>query len=101
MNLIDHLSDVFRQQGNDDNGNPNFVAASQTLDASVLIYSSRVDCVHADAFRVMGGFSRGIVDQEGEEGGEDAENENGEPNSEAEDENGVKAKPKAKKVLLN
>ena len=72
LNLIDHLSDVFRQQENDGNGNPNFIAASQTLDASVIIYSSRVDCVHADAFRVMGGFSRGIVEQEeGEEGEEE------------------------------
>jgi condensin complex subunit 2 len=38
--------------------NPNFQAASCALDASVKIYSCRVDSVHTDAFKVLGGLTR-------------------------------------------
>ena len=37
----------------------NFQRASVTLDAGVSIYSHRVDSMHTDAFRVLGGLSRG------------------------------------------
>ena len=32
--------------------------ASCTLDASTKIYACRVDCVHADTFRMMSGLTR-------------------------------------------
>ena len=40
-------------------GQVNFQRASVTLDAGVSIYSHRVDSMHTDAFRVLGGLSRG------------------------------------------
>ncbi len=59
--------------------------ASCTLDAGVKIYASRVDSVHSETFKVLGGLSRSAapradaVDEDGEEGdGEgDAEGEDG------------------------
>ena len=44
-------------------GQVNFQRASVTLDAGVSIYSHRVDSMHTDAFRVLGGLSRGGAQQ--------------------------------------
>jgi condensin complex subunit 2 len=42
------------------------VKASCTLEAGVKIYSLRVDSVHAEAYKVLGGINRaGRVDNEG------------------------------------
>jgi condensin complex subunit 2 len=38
-------------------GKTNFQMASVTINASVQIYSSRVDSVHSDAYRILGGLS--------------------------------------------
>ena len=54
--LIDHISDLV--QPSTDEGQTNFQRASVTLDAGVVIYAHRVDSVHVDAFRVLGGLSR-------------------------------------------
>lgn len=54
--------------------------ASCTLDASVKIYSCRVDSIHSEAYKVLGGFGRqedaeteagkgGAVDSDDEEAG--------------------------------
>ena len=40
--------------------------ASCTLEAGVKIYSMRVDSVHSEAYKVLGGINR--VGQENEEG---------------------------------
>jgi condensin complex subunit 2 len=54
LNLIDYMEDVLEVSGD----NPNFQTASCTLDASVKIYSCRVDSVHTDAYKVLGGLTR-------------------------------------------
>ena len=55
--LIDYIDDVLK---NDDlnNDETNFQKASCTLDASVKIYSYRVDSVHQTTFKVLGGLNR-------------------------------------------
>jgi len=61
LDLIEHIDDVLEtqeQQSTDPDCNTNFQAASYTLDASVKIYSCRVDAVHNEAYRVLGGLSR-------------------------------------------
>lgn len=47
----------------------NFQRASLTLAAGVVIYSQRVDSVHNDAFKVLGGLSRSIPRGASEEEG--------------------------------
>jgi condensin complex subunit 2 len=80
--LIDHLSDLVKAEKDDDTST-NFQKASCTLDAGVKIYASRVDSVHSETFKVLGGLSRSAAprldeeDGEGEEGGED-DDEDGE-----------------------
>ncbi len=50
----------------------NFQRASCTLDASVKIYSYRVDSVHKDTYKVLGGMNR-----TDDKGAENSDNENG------------------------
>ncbi|CAM6074854.1 unnamed protein product [Sphagnum tenellum] len=57
LKLIDHLSTLV--EGDDeDEDNTNFQKASCTLEAGVRIYSTRVDSVHTEAYKVLGGLSR-------------------------------------------
>ena len=67
--LIDHLSDLVKTEKDEDN-NTNFQKASCTLDAGVKIYASRVDSVHTETFKVLGGLSRSATAQQQEEEGE-------------------------------
>lgn len=73
LNLIDYMGMLFRT----DNANPrksltslgteeemNFHRAGVTLDAGVKIYCSRVDSVHTNAFKVLGGLCRTDGSQE-------------------------------------
>ena len=55
LKLIDHMDEcvLTRDQG----GQLNFQRASCTLDASVQIYSYRVDSVHQSTYKVLGGLS--------------------------------------------
>jgi hypothetical protein len=46
------------QPSREDGDLTNFQRASVTLDASVKIYGSRVDCVHTIAFQTLSGLSR-------------------------------------------
>ena len=71
------LSSVTRSTAGSRGSGPapvNFAKASCTLDASVLLYSGRVDSVHKDAYRMAGGLSRDqppaalTQDDDGEEG---------------------------------
>lgn len=84
LNLIDYMSMLVKNDANEDQlsrtvlfadevGNTpptetNFQLAGVTLDAGVKIYCSRVDSVHKNAFKVLGGLSRS-----GNEGDEDLE----------------------------
>ncbi|XP_034727591.1 condensin complex subunit 2 [Etheostoma cragini] len=75
LHLIDYMADILKQK---DSELTNFKVAAGTLDASTKIYAVRVDAVHADAYRVLGGL--GAETKPGEGHGlmeEDGENEGG------------------------
>ncbi|KAJ1091955.1 hypothetical protein NDU88_005069 [Pleurodeles waltl] len=53
LHLIDYMADILKQK---DSELTNFKIAAGTLDASAKIYAVRVDAVHADVYRVLGGL---------------------------------------------
>uniref|UniRef100_A0A8D2ZEK1 Condensin complex subunit 2 n=1 Tax=Scophthalmus maximus TaxID=52904 RepID=A0A8D2ZEK1_SCOMX len=55
LHLIDYMADILKQK---DSELTNFKVAAGTLDASTKIYAVRVDAVHADAYRVLGGLGK-------------------------------------------
>ncbi|KAG6661209.1 condensin complex subunit 2 isoform X1 [Carya illinoinensis] len=57
LNLIDHLTEIIKVEEEDD-AETNFQKASCTLEAGVKIYSLRVDSVHSEAYKVLGGMNR-------------------------------------------
>ncbi|GLT94088.1 hypothetical protein SLE2022_118480 [Rubroshorea leprosula] len=57
LSLIDHLCDIIKVEEENDT-ETNFQKASCTLEAGVKIYSLRVDSVHSEAYKVLGGISR-------------------------------------------
>ncbi|XP_039847809.1 condensin complex subunit 2-like isoform X3 [Panicum virgatum] len=57
LGLIDHLHEII-QVGEEDDDETNFQKASCTLEAGVKIYSTRVDSVHSEAYKVLGGINR-------------------------------------------
>ncbi|XP_027064801.1 condensin complex subunit 2-like [Coffea arabica] len=63
LNLIDHLCEIIKVEEEND-AETNFQKASCTLEAGVKIYSMRVDSVHSEAYKVLGGINR--VGQENE-----------------------------------
>ncbi|XP_071699394.1 condensin complex subunit 2-like [Rutidosis leptorrhynchoides] len=63
LNLIDHLCDIIKVEEEND-VETNFQKASCTLEAGVRIYSMRVDSVHSEAYKVLGGISRVAQDSE-------------------------------------
>ncbi|XP_073058220.1 condensin complex subunit 2-like isoform X1 [Primulina eburnea] len=65
LNLIDHLGEIIKVEEENDT-ETNFQKASCTLEAGVKIYSLRVDSVHSEAYKVLGGINR--VGQENEQG---------------------------------
>ena len=67
--LIEHLDDLIQEEGAV--RRTNFQKASVTLDAGVKIYSYRVDSVHTETFKMLGGLGRaGIDGSEGADGGD-------------------------------
>ncbi|KAK4255322.1 hypothetical protein QN277_008335 [Acacia crassicarpa] len=64
LNLIDHLTDIIKVEEEND-VETNFQKASCTLEAGVKIYALRVDSVHSEAYKVLGGMNR--AGQESEE----------------------------------
>ncbi|XP_068576875.1 condensin complex subunit 2 [Cebidichthys violaceus] len=74
LHLIDYMADILKQK---DSELTNFKVAAGTLDASTKIYAVRVDAVHADAYRVLGGLGAETKPGEDhgpkEEGGDDGE----------------------------
>ncbi|XP_057862011.2 condensin complex subunit 2 isoform X2 [Cryptomeria japonica] len=56
LDLIDHLSDIIKVE--DEDTETNFQKASCSLEAGVKIYSLRVDSVHSEAYKVLGGINR-------------------------------------------
>ncbi|KNA14477.1 hypothetical protein SOVF_107220 [Spinacia oleracea] len=64
LKLIDHLSEIIKVEDEKDT-ETNFQKASCTLEAGVKIYALRVDSVHSEAYKVLGGISRaGLNDQQ-------------------------------------
>ncbi|XP_036309868.1 condensin complex subunit 2 isoform X3 [Pipistrellus kuhlii] len=55
LHLIDFMSEILKQK---DTELTNFKVAAGTLDASTKIYAVRVDAVHADVYRVLGGLGK-------------------------------------------
>ncbi|GJY03296.1 condensin complex subunit 2-like protein [Tanacetum coccineum] len=64
LDLIDHFSEVIKVDVGDNDTETNFQKASCTLEAGVKIYAMRVDSVHAEAYRVLGGINRVGLDLE-------------------------------------
>jgi len=56
LQLIDYIDQIVARQCSGET--TNFQVASVTLDASVKIYSNRVDSVHGTAYQVLGGLTR-------------------------------------------
>ncbi|XP_040201870.1 condensin complex subunit 2 [Rana temporaria] len=70
LHLIDYMSDILKEKGSE---LTNFKVAAGTLDASAKIYAVRVDAVHADVYRVLGGLgkeSQGPEQAEAQEAGD-------------------------------
>ncbi|KAF7649073.1 hypothetical protein LDENG_00147910, partial [Lucifuga dentata] len=74
LHLIDYMADILKQK---DSELTNFKVAAGTLDASTKIYAVRVDAVHADAYRVLGGL--GAETKPGDEHGPSEEEEDDAP----------------------
>ncbi|KAL4636024.1 condensin complex subunit 2 [Arapaima gigas] len=72
LHLIDYMAEILKQK---DSELTNFKVAAGTLDASTKIYAVRVDAVHADAYRVLGGL--GSETKPGEEKDVEGEEETG------------------------
>ncbi|XVE78431.1 hypothetical protein DITRI_Ditri13aG0144500 [Diplodiscus trichospermus] len=70
LNLIDHLREIIKVEEND--VETNFQKASCTLEAGVKIYSLRVDSVHSEAYKVLGGINRAGQENEQDSVVEDA-----------------------------
>ncbi|XP_016322524.1 condensin complex subunit 2 isoform X1 [Sinocyclocheilus anshuiensis] len=69
LHLIDYMADILKQKDSE----LNFKVAAGTLDASTKIYAVRVDAVHADAYRVLGGLGSETKPKESQDGEEEAE----------------------------
>ncbi|KAM8973355.1 condensin complex subunit 2 isoform 2-T2 [Pelodytes ibericus] len=64
LHLIDYMGDFLKEK---DSELTNFKVAAGTLDASAKIYAVRVDAVHADVYKVLGGLGKESQGPEGSE----------------------------------
>ncbi|KPP63138.1 condensin complex subunit 2-like [Scleropages formosus] len=92
LHLIDYMAEILKQK---DSELTNFKVAAGTLDASTKIYAVRVDAVHADAYRVLGGL--GSETKSGEE--KDAEDEPGSEGGDTATKQALKKKRPPKKTV--
>ncbi|XP_071793554.1 condensin complex subunit 2-like [Asterias amurensis] len=70
LHLIDYMADLLKEKTGE---MTNFQVASCTLDASAKIYAGRVDSIHADTYKMLGGLGHGDrQNKEGEDGSTDA-----------------------------
>ncbi|XP_077992880.1 condensin complex subunit 2-like [Glandiceps talaboti] len=84
LHLIDHMSELIKQKEKT-GGMTNFQVASCTLDASAKIYAGRIDSIHADTYKMLGGLGRDNEKQT---------QENGDVMDDDDDERGKKKKQK-------
>jgi condensin complex subunit 2 len=70
LELIDHMGSLIKEDGSDrgNRGGVNFQKASCTLDASVKIYSHRVDDTWSSSFRILENLSRGSSQRDEDDG---------------------------------
>eukprot|EP00477_Mikrocytos_mackini_P000979 GAHX01001050.1.p1 GENE.GAHX01001050.1~~GAHX01001050.1.p1 ORF type:complete len:630 (+),score=155.76 GAHX01001050.1:50-1891(+) len=54
LNLIDHMNSLIENE----NKSTDFLKASATIDAGIQIYSSRIDSVHEETFRVLSSLAQ-------------------------------------------
>ncbi|MCI4392432.1 hypothetical protein PGIGA_G00145770 [Pangasianodon gigas] len=97
LHLIDYMADILKQKDSE----LNFKVAAGTLDASTKIYAVRVDAVHADAYRVLGGLGSETKPKDGQEAGEDVEAADGSVSEQAATKQAPKKRPPKKTVEQN
>eukprot|EP00250_Pteridium_aquilinum_P035725 c9866_g1_i1 orf=530-2599(+) len=95
LRLIDHISEIVNADDGDD-VETNFQKASCTLEAGVKIYSYRVDSVHSETFKVLGGLNRTAADEADFVDADSPMNAEG-----SEEENGNKKKDSQKKMTTS
>eukprot|EP00127_Corallochytrium_limacisporum_P004873 Clim_evm17s191 gene=Clim_evmTU17s191 len=80
MQLIDYINEVVGKEnaGRGSGIDVDFQAASTTIDASVKIFSYRVDSVHDDTFKVVKGLNRNNENENEDNDDEEGEEEVGE-----------------------
>lgn len=99
LHLIDYMVDMIKKR----QLQLNFQVASSTLDAGAKIYAGRVDFVHKETYRVLGGLGRGggggedsdAEDANADEGAGAARDAGDRPDAERDD---AAERKKAKKV---
>ncbi|XP_024033064.1 condensin complex subunit 2 isoform X2 [Morus notabilis] len=91
LNLIDHLTEIIKVEEND--METNFQKASCTLEAGVKIYSLRVDSVHSEAYKVLGGMNRAGQENEQDAVVDDANVDSGQKGGQSKKETERKLSP--------
>ncbi|NXN96103.1 CND2 protein, partial [Rhinopomastus cyanomelas] len=76
LHLIDYMNEVLQQKNTEVAG---FKVAAGTLDASVKIYSVRVDAVHTDTYKVLGGLGKSKDKEPAPAGGGDSPDQEANP----------------------
>lgn len=71
LDLIDHMDKIISDEANENGNDVNFQKASCTLDASIKIYSHRVDDTWSSSYRILENLSRNEHHDEPEEEGAD------------------------------
>ncbi|XP_051806642.1 condensin complex subunit 2 isoform X2 [Acanthochromis polyacanthus] len=98
LHLIDYMADILKQK---DSELTNFKVAAGTLDASTKIYAVRVDAVHADAYRVLGGLGAETKPEEDHSPKEEDGNDDGLAGSEVTTKQPKKKRPPKRTVEQN
>eukprot|EP00762_Andalucia_godoyi_P001315 ANDGO_04787.mRNA.1 Condensin complex subunit 2 len=100
LSLVDYIEDVISSTVN----SGDFNIASATLDASVKIYSHRVDSVHNQTCKLLSGLSRSKsgYDENGEDESDDDANEKSKPGaSHSDDEEGGESQRPKKRAKMS
>ncbi|XP_078095621.1 condensin complex subunit 2 isoform X2 [Mustelus asterias] len=73
LHLIDYMADLLKEKESE---LTNFKMAAGTLDASTKIYAVRVDAVHSDVFKILGGLGKNTEEPGAEVNPESSEDQN-------------------------
>ncbi|GJP58184.1 hypothetical protein CLOP_g22657 [Closterium sp. NIES-67] len=72
LDLIDHMTEIVMADSEKDT-ETNFQKASCTLEAGVKIYSTRVDSIHSETYKVLSGLTRAGDTGDDEDGADQGE----------------------------